>query len=117
MKALIASAIFVMICTGCVPNYSEGIRAGTITKLSHKGLVFKSWEGSILQGGMVEHTDDKGNVSMVANILDFSVIDDKIVAKLNRAMASGNTVKITYTQWLIPPITVESPYIIVSVEE
>lgn len=31
-------------------SYSEGVRAGRLVKFSHKGIIFKTWEGEISQG-------------------------------------------------------------------
>ena len=31
-------------------SYSDGIRAGELIKFSHKGVMFKTWEGQISQG-------------------------------------------------------------------
>ncbi len=31
-------------------TYSEGYRAGQLVKFSHKGVIFKTWEGEISQG-------------------------------------------------------------------
>lgn len=31
-------------------TYSEGYRAGELVKFSHKGVIFKTWEGEISQG-------------------------------------------------------------------
>lgn len=31
-------------------TYSNGYRAGELVKFSHKGLIFKTWEGEISQG-------------------------------------------------------------------
>jgi hypothetical protein len=31
-------------------TYSQGYRAGELVKFSHKGLIFKTWEGEISQG-------------------------------------------------------------------
>ena len=30
--------------------YSEGYRSGELIKISHKGIIFKTWEGEISQG-------------------------------------------------------------------
>ena len=30
--------------------YSEGVRSGELIKISHKGMVFKTWEGELSQG-------------------------------------------------------------------
>lgn len=31
-------------------TYSEGFRAGELVKITHKGVMFKTWEGEISQG-------------------------------------------------------------------
>ncbi|MCB0459333.1 MAG: 6-phosphogluconate dehydrogenase [Flavobacteriaceae bacterium] len=31
-------------------TYSQGYRSGELVKISHKGVVFKTWEGEISQG-------------------------------------------------------------------
>lgn len=31
-------------------SYSEGTRAGELIKISHKGYIFKTWEGEMSQG-------------------------------------------------------------------
>jgi hypothetical protein len=31
-------------------TYSEGYRAGELVKFSHKGVIFKTWEGELSQG-------------------------------------------------------------------
>ena len=53
--------------------YSEGVRAGELVKFSHKGILFKTWEGEISQG-----------VSE-AQLFQFSVQDkeEKVIQDLN----------------------------------
>lgn len=31
-------------------TYSEGYKAGELTKITHEGVIFKTWEGEISQG-------------------------------------------------------------------
>lgn len=31
-------------------TYSEGFKAGELTKITHEGVIFKTWEGEISQG-------------------------------------------------------------------
>ncbi len=31
-------------------TFSEGFRAGELVKISHKGIIFKTWEGKLSQG-------------------------------------------------------------------
>lgn len=75
-------------------TYSEGSRAGTITKFSYKGSWIKTWEGelamgSIEQGGQREKWE-------------FSVNEDEdgkgIVKQVEDALDSGRRVKVYYRQ-------------------
>jgi hypothetical protein len=43
-------AILFYFCFLYFVSYSEGVRAGELIKFSHKGVVFKTWEGEISQG-------------------------------------------------------------------
>lgn len=42
--------IIAYICFLYFASYSNGVRAGELIKFSHKGVVFKTWEGEISQG-------------------------------------------------------------------
>lgn len=97
---------------GAFPNYSEGERSGTVYKISHKGLVFKSYEGEMNLGGMAADA----NGQMVANTFRFSVKDPAIVEEINKATNNGKRVTLTYTQYFIAPIKLETPYVIVGVK-
>ncbi len=67
-------------------TYSEGYRAGELVKFSHKGVLFKTWEGEISQG-----------VSE-AQIFTFSVENkEKEVIKLLQDF-QGKNVKLTYKE-------------------
>lgn len=102
---------------GWFPEYSKGARTGIVTKLSYKGLIFKSWEGSIIQSGLIEHEGSEGKSTTSPNIMSFSVTDLTIVNKLDNAISKGSPVKLRYKEWLIKPINIETHYIIVEVEE
>ena len=113
----ILMAVLVGSLSSCVPNYSEGSRVGVITKLSYKGIFFKSWEGSINQGGTKVRADSDGNSIVVANAIDFNVQDPIVIARLTQAYKTGKRVEIVYAQWLVSPITQESAYVVVDVKE
>jgi len=84
--------------------YSEGIRSGELIKISHKGVLIKTWEGEISQG------------ISGAQIFSFSVIKDDVIAKLKEYQ--GDYVKVTYIEryrtffWLG-----DSKYFITAVEK
>jgi hypothetical protein len=103
--------------SGCDDSYSDGERAGVITKFSHKGVLIKSWEGQMNLGGMTSKTDDKGNSYMTANTWEFTVRDAALVAKVEHAMSAGGRAKLAYRQWLISPMTMESSYEVTAVTE
>jgi uncharacterized protein YxeA len=66
--------------------YSEGFRAGKLVKISHKGVIFKTWEGEISQG-----VSD-------SQVFIFSVEDDKkeVIKQLQKHQ--GEYVKLTYKE-------------------
>jgi len=75
--------------------YSDGYRDGTLFKFSHKGYIFKTWEGELNQGGITSPTP---GTAMVNQIWNFSVSDDEVAEKLNRVPA-GRVVKLHYKQY------------------
>ncbi len=78
-------------------NYSDGYRAGTMVKFSKKGVLFKTYEGE-LNLGMVLN-DQQPGVS-VANIWKFSVkgSEDELNNKLQQALLNGKRVKVHYDE-------------------
>jgi hypothetical protein len=66
--------------------YSEGVRSGELIKISHKGVLVKTWEGEISQG------------ISGAQIFAFSVLDkDKeVIEKLKEFQ--GQYVEVDYTE-------------------
>lgn len=71
--------------------YSKGERAGTISKLSEKGYVFKTNEGVLNEGGYSGETG-----TLTPRYWDFSAIEDSVVTQLRTAMQTGERVTLTY---------------------
>lgn len=87
-------------------TYSEGYRAGELIKFSHKGLVFKTWEGELSQG-----------VSE-AQRFEFSVEskEEKVIKDLKDLQ--GKMVKLTYKERFATfPWMGDTKYFIIKVEE
>jgi hypothetical protein len=86
---VVAFVIFVSIFS--TENYSEGERIGFLTKFSHKGRFYKSWEGelNLTQTGM--------NTS---SLFDFSIDnnneDKNLIATIDSAVNNGWKVKLNY---------------------
>lgn len=66
--------------------YSEGYRSGELIRMSHKGVMMKTWEGELSQG-----------VSG-SQIFSFSVLDSdkEVIDQLNELQ--GQYVKLTYVE-------------------
>lgn len=98
---LVAAALVILVLTGLgyylFGNYSDGYRAGTVIKLSRKGLVFKTYEGE-LNLGMGIH--DAGSSVSISNVWNFSVkaSDTACIAMLDSAMLSGKRAKLHYRE-------------------
>lgn len=97
MYVLIAVLVLGFGVCGCMYvgtlTYSEGERTGTIAKFSHKGLLIKTWEGELHQGGL-----DQGGVAKVWN---FSVDDPAVIEKIHEAQRSGGPYTLKYRQELM----------------
>lgn len=81
--------------------YSEGTRTGYMRKLSHKGMVFKTYEGELQMPGITSAAD--GNQMVTGgNIWLFSVkrSEDQVVKDLQDAEANNLRVTLHYTQYL-----------------
>lgn len=76
---------------GCDATYSEGYRDGTIQKFSHKGMMFKSWEGELAKAGI------KHNGGQMLNAFEFSVDDPAIIAEIQN-LKPDEHVRLYYRQ-------------------
>jgi hypothetical protein len=76
-------------------NYSQGTRAGTIVKMSHRGVLFKTYEGQLNLGGFSGETG-----SPASSLWDFSVdaSKDEIIKQLEDASLNGKRVKLYYNE-------------------
>lgn len=93
--------ILVLVASGLtwialVADYSDGYRVGKIIKLSRKGYVFKTWEGTLDFGYL--QTDPAGGVA--TRIWDFSVAPDAadVRAQIDAAIAGDYKVKLHYEE-------------------
>lgn len=95
-------SVFFMIQGGI--DYSNGERHGIVSKLSYKGFFCPTWEGEMNLGGFknVTSTDKDGNSSssIVANIFEFSVSNEKIAQQIQEKLNQGAPVTLVYDQIL-----------------
>jgi hypothetical protein len=70
--------------------FATGTKAGVLNTLQHKGVIFKTWDGKILQSGF------KANVQ--SNEFSFSVTNPKVAAILEQN--SGRDMNLHYNLYI-----------------
>lgn len=87
---LLAIAAFIFLN---VANYSSGFRAGVPTKISNKGVIIKTYEGTMNIGGLTNSVE-----GTIPTTWDFTVKKsaDSVITKINRAIVESKRVKLMY---------------------
>ncbi|MCR9154287.1 MAG: 6-phosphogluconate dehydrogenase [Croceimicrobium sp.] len=77
-------------------TYSEGVRAGTVIKLSRKGVVFKTWEGQL----NIQSFGAVNSSNSLSETFSFSIESDqeKIINDLQEVSLSGERVNLHYIE-------------------
>ena len=87
-------------------TYSEGYRSGELIKISHKGVLFKTWEGEISQG-----------VSEAQTFVFSVESSEKDVINSLKEM-QGESVKLTYKERFATfPWLGDTKYFVIKVEK
>jgi uncharacterized protein YxeA len=73
--------------------FGDGTKAGTMNYFVHKGYVFKTYEGRLIQSGI--RTPTQGNIQ--SNEFMFSVTDKKVADKLSRS--AGAYIEVHYKEY------------------
>lgn len=74
--------------------FGDGTKAGTMNYFVHKGYLFKTYEGRLIQTGI--RTPAQGNIQ--SNEFMFSVTDEKVAQKLNSS--AGAYLELHYKEYL-----------------
>lgn len=80
-------------------TYSDGIKYGSLMKVTTKGFIFKTKEVDINLGGLKR--DSEGH--MTPNIESYTVVEDSIYNQLQSKMDNGQPVTIDYREVLHMP--------------
>lgn len=91
---ILALAVFLFVRYYYV--FGSGVKSGELNYLVYKGVVFKTYEGKLIQTGF--RADKPGGLQ--SNQFDFSVEDKVIAEKL--MMASGKNVQLHYKEYFAP---------------
>ena len=96
-------------------TYDEGIRAGTVLRISKQGVLFKTFEGQL----DLESFGALKKVSPLAETFDFSVEpgNDSLVKQLETVALSGERVNLRYIKrYAVFPWRGKTKYFIIGVE-
>jgi uncharacterized protein YxeA len=76
-------------------NFSSGYRAGVPIKVSHKGILFKTWEGQLNIGGLTN-----SGQGAIPTTWAFSIESDKeqVREDIEDAIKRGKRVKLNYEE-------------------
>lgn len=92
-------------------TYSDGYRAGLLQKFSHKGTIFKTYEGEII----LSSVSGRNDVVIASEKFFFSVTDSKLAQALDTLQ--GRDVIVHYVQKNAPLIWKgDTPYYVDSVK-
>jgi uncharacterized protein YxeA len=109
LKKILVGVLLLVIGVFCLAyfvHYSEGVRAGELVKFSHKGVIFKTWEGEISQG-----------VSE-AQLFEFSVQGSEEDVKNDLMKFQGKYVKLHYYERFVTLFWLgDTTYFVTKVEE
>ena len=88
----IAIVIVALMCAGCgIGTPGNSAKIGNIIKVANEGIICKTWEATMIRGGVVDGTGAFGAP------FDFTIEDKSLVPKVKEALDSGREVKIFYT--------------------
>jgi hypothetical protein len=74
--------------------FGDGVKAGTLNYIVHKGYIWKTYEGELIQTGL----QSKGPNTMQSNEFTFSISDETVAKKLE--LASGKEVQLHYQEFI-----------------
>jgi hypothetical protein len=72
----------------------EGVKAGDLNYIVHKGYLFKTWEGKVIQTGIKSYTPG----AIQSNEFEFSIANDSVAKVLE--LNSGKFVELRYKEYI-----------------
>ena len=114
MIAVVLTAI-AFLCLAYWGIYDEGVRAGTVLRISKKGMIFKTFEGQL----NVQTFGAIKGANPIMEAFDFSVsaADDQVIRDLQTVALSGERVILHYeARYVVFPWRGDTKYFITRVE-
>jgi hypothetical protein len=95
-------------------TYSEGVRAGTVLKISKRGMLFKTYEGQL---DLEVFGANVNKENMLNQAFMFSVKDPAVIKDLETVSLSGERVNLRYEEkYLQLSFLGETKYFVTAVE-
>ncbi len=73
--------------------YTTGVKSGELNYLVYKGVIFKTYEGELIESGSYANEPD----GLQSNLFDFSVADEELAKQL--MVAGGKMVQLHYKEY------------------
>ena len=80
--------------------FGEGVKAGELNYMVHKGYIFKTYEGKLIQSGFKGQSANGVATGIQSYEFQFSVTDEAIADSLMRC--SGKQVELHYKEYINP---------------
>ena len=80
--------------------FGEGVKAGELNYMVHKGYIFKTYEGKLIQSGFKGQSANGVATGIQSYEFQFSVTDESIADSLMRC--SGKQVELHYKEYINP---------------
>jgi hypothetical protein len=118
IKFILASIVILAIVFLCLAYwgvYDEGVRAGTVLRISKKGMIFKTYEGQL----NVQTFGAIKGANPIMEAFDFSVspTDHQVIEDLQQVALSGERVNLHYVaRYAAFPWRGDTKYFITKVE-
>lgn len=118
VKVILVSVVILAIAFLCLSYwgvYDEGVRAGTVLRISKKGMIFKTYEGQL----NVQTFGAIKGANPIMEAFDFSVsaADQDVVKTLQEVSLSGERVNLHYVaRYAAFPWRGDTKYFITKVE-
>lgn len=118
VKVILVSVVILAVAFLCLSYwgvYDEGVRAGTVLRISKKGMIFKTYEGQL----NVQTFGAIKGANPIMEAFDFSVsaADEDVVKTLQEVSLSGERVNLHYVaRYAAFPWRGDTKYFITKVE-
>ena len=114
MKKVLAIVVVILLAVSAFfyfGTYSSGTHAGVVMKISKKGVIFKTWEGTLDKGTFAAGTETK--------TLNFSIdgSNTELIKKMEEVQLSGQRINLGYEQkYMLFPWQGETKIFAVSIQ-